>query len=317
MPFLTLSVKNPTSLDKSLDFEVLPSMLSGISSKEMMVQRFVIENAATPIMYWRENVYSIKMIYNGYEEDTYLTLNGLERIIAGDKTRIYEVDLLINIINNAFTTCVSALDASYFANTGSHLPSTVAPRAIYENDLFNIITLASAYKIQTPPYIRIILNNELFYILKGIPVKEYSVSGNYEGLFELVFNQTTENTYLTNYVKITQEFKTFNSWVDMQNIVILSNLPIESEIILLSGASSNTEQLNILQDYSPVFNSLSEFRTPLVFNAPTSDYRKIACKMDRNNSVRISVYYFSKYLNKYIKFIMPPNSTSSVKLHFT
>lgn len=319
MSFLTLTIKNTDTLDKELNYEVLPSLLNGISSKKMMVQKYVIENASSPIFYFRENVYLIKMIYSTYEVDTYLTMTGNERAIAGDKNRIFEVDHLVEIINDGFTTATAALDVAYFAGTSSHLPSTTAPRIIYDNstELFSFIAPTTAYNNSINPHIRIILNNELFYILKGIPITEYSVSGNYEGLFELLFNPTAENVYLTSYTIITQEFNTFNTWCDMDNIIMTSNLPVEAETILVSSKSSNTESLNILQDYKPVFDSVKTFRTPLVYNAPTMDYRKVKCIMDKNNNIRISVFYYSKYRQQYIKFMTPPNSTSIVKLLFS
>lgn len=309
MVYLNLESYNNSPEEINLNFDNIGTLTIPIECNSVQIKRFSIPNAGTPIMEWvGDNVYQFTLAYDSYSFSQYVLMEN-----RGSLTYIYEIDHLVSMMNTALTSAVAGLDAAYFAGTGNHIPSTTAPYVIFDTNsqLFSVAALTSAYSNLLAKPITITLNYPLFTVLQSVPV--ISLGG---GDFQLLFKPTTENVYLTNYTKISQESLTFPNFFTPQNIVITTTLPIEPEFISSASQNSGGSSLSILQDYTFDFTTgIKDFKTHNIYNAPTEDYRRVKCVAKGLYNIRCQVYN-RKRDGTLTPFVLLPYQSASIKLHF-
>jgi hypothetical protein len=302
---------NDTEDEKQLNFRDMGNLTQPIRGSSVSVVKFSIPNAGNPFLEFIDDRYKITLTYGGFEftqavewEDRGTSLNGIKRV--------FEVDHLCSMINTAFIDAVTGLNAL------SALPSTEAPRIVYNVDTsrYEMIALASLYGSIIVSPVKIYCNRPLFYILQSLPIISHQ-SNAPEKKYEFLFKQIFENTYLTNYIKIVQESITISNYCNVRNILITTQMPVEGMIISSTSESSGQSSLNVIQSYTiPYNNGIVDECENLDFEQPQDNYRSCALASNVDiYSIRCDVYYETS-TGEIRPFYLPPFTSANIELEF-
>jgi hypothetical protein len=321
---INLFAINNSSTEQKLDFSQVGNLIRPINAKTVSVARFSIPNAWTELMEFHDNTYVVSMTYHGWSYS-----QTIQNIDLGSGNLIYIISDLLLILNAGFVQCLAGLASIYFINTGLVLPITIAPRLIYDsiNSLFSLIINPTEYGSGVNQ-IAVFFNTALFMIIESISsVIEHS-NGPDNFRFEINITQTPENTYLTNYVKLTQEQISTANFASPRLLYITTTMPIEGEIqvglpVNIGSPSSN---LTIGSSQQSSFTTLQSYIFP--YDAGTkdiltnSDFTTVSepfheCKILAKDLYNISCDCYYQTRDGTIKnFYLPPLSSANIELEF-
>jgi len=309
MTRVKIIARNDSGDEVNCNFQGTGNLTTPINATEVSVYKFSIPNAGNPIMEWTDNTFQITMTYDGETFSQYAVWEDRGGAINGINF-VYEIDHLCNMFNTALTACVTGL------NLLKTLPSVVVPRVLYnvDNSRFEIVVIASAYESTLAKPIKITVNQPLFYVLQGIPIIGQVVGG--VSVYEMIFKQIPENTYMSTYIKIVQESISISNYASVKEILISTSLPVEGLIICTTGGDAGQSSINVIQSYTiPYSNGILDRCEDFNYVSPADMYRP--CKVTGNNiyTVKCDLYYVSR--NGAIRpFILPPYSSASIELEF-
>ena len=305
-----LEAVNETDEEIPLNFGNMGDLVRPIQATSVSVVKFSIPNAVTPIMEWHNDKYVFTLAYDSKVFSQPVLYQDRGSIYKTIK-QVFEIDHVIDMLNITLVDAVAGLNAL------GTLPSLVAPRLIYNvvTSRYEFIVLASAYEKSLSKPIEIYCNRSLFFILQSLPVFEYT-DNSVNMQFKFLFKQIVENTYLTSYIKVTQEAISISSYNDFRTILLTTSMPIESVITCSTTLSANQSSLNVLQTYTiPYTNGIIDNLENLDFSSPADGYR--TCKLQGNNlySVKCDVLY-QLHNGTTRPFLLPPYKSAIIELEF-
>lgn len=316
---VTLQHFNSTNKDTKLDFSNAGTLTQPIrEAKTISILRFNIPNSAMPIMLWSnpisnppidgDNLYSFTLSYMGIsftQYVKYINLNTIDPIYWKGCKLIYEMSHLVSMINKALKDAVDGLNALI------SLPSLVYPRVIFENNYFSFIVLSSAYDSSLTNPIKIYMNDPLRYMFQSLPV-----TWDPTLLYGLIFDVTPESTYLTNYIKITQNSMSLGNFLSMRTLLITTSMPIVSEIYSSSNANSNQTGINILQSFDMNYNNgITDILTNNEFYSPSEPFRRVDINCKNLYDIRCQVSIITNTGN-ILPFALPSLGYATITLEF-
>lgn len=305
-----LTQYNNTALEAPLNFSQMGDLTQPINASRVSVVKFSIPNALNPIMNWDDTRYTISLECNG--ENVIQPVLWEDRGSTGAWNKpIYEYDHLVTMINDCFSDAVTALALK------TTLPDSTPPRLIYNVDYsrFELVVPYAGYQEGIANQITIFFNTPMFYVLSSLPTVENPNDPD-DFRFQCIFNRIPENTYMTNYIKVYQESISLTNYAVVRNILITTNLPVESMTLCSNTSSSNQIPLNVIQSYTiPYRNGIIDSQENLDFNAPVNEYR--SCELNGFNlySIKVNVVMETN-IGETKQFYLPPYSSAIIELEF-
>jgi hypothetical protein len=208
----------------------------------------------------KENKFSVTLSYGGFDVQIFLDYILYVSPVQNSKTLtsynkpIYNYQQFIDMLNNALQYAYTELTL-----VAGPLPVSGPPYVLYDpsgciflfQDNYNEV-------INGAPTVKVYFSYELYLFFPNLYGVLYSTDPTY------VFGKnyelkvyTTPSTYpSTKYpgydILIQQEYRTFNQWYDITNVVITSNtLPLANDTISVYSQSTNDNYISILLDLEP------------------------------------------------------------------
>jgi hypothetical protein len=305
---ITLNVYNNQDTIQQLTFSQCADLTQPFSGDYVNVVKFSIPNSAIPILVWDPTItYTIRL-----ESDGYFCEENMVLINRGSGVNIYEIDQLVEMINQTFINAVNGL------NVLVPLPTTTPPYVVYnpETSLFSLILPTSAYGSARPynPAISIFFNENMGNILLSIPIlSDLTVGNNPNRAYQVLCIPKVETTYLTSYTKITQECLSLANFATPRTLMITTSLPIVSEAIL-GTINSQQNLFNILQIATFNYeNGFVSYNSNNDFTTVTNYYRATKMTNAPLYTIKIEVFYSDSRGNIY-PFYLPAHKSAFVTL---
>lgn len=314
---INLTTFNSTEQEQILDFGEIGTLTSPIQAKSVSIVRFSIPNALEEIMIFKPNFYYVSLVYNGvvFSQAVEMLIMGHFR---GNPYYIFEIEHLVRMFNIAFGKCIIGLNNAVFALTGVNLPTTEAPRVVYDPILsvYSIIFNPTYYGTKATNKITMYFNTPLAIIFKTMSVLHPDTNPpNLFARFFLDFVSYPEIVYNTNYLKITQESSTIMSYTSPRVLLITTQMPIEYEI-QCNTLSSNQSNLNVMQSYVYPYNKgTSDIFTNSDFSAPADHYRPCSIKTQTLYDIKCACYT-QQTDGSIVPMYLPPQTSASILLEF-
>jgi hypothetical protein len=311
---------NPTPNRTDLDFMTMGTLTKPISeASTVSILSFNIPQRGMPLIIWSnygsnppiegDTSYYFRLSYNGVIAARYIKYidihaPGSKQVPENCKS-IYDISTLLLMFNTTLTQLVIDLNALIA------LPSLEAPRVIFENGLFSIIAPKLYYdsSLTTPIYLSAI--GYLYGYFQSIPENWNPIIG-----YHFVFLNNPENTYLTNYLKITQVSSSVGYFSAIQSILITTSMPVESEIITSNTQNSSQSGLNVLQSFTINYDrGIVDFLENIQFVIKSEPFRRVKINCKTLYDIRCRVYAVDSHGFIY-PFVNPANGYASITLEF-
>lgn len=282
------------------------SLTQPLYANSVSVIRYSIPNREMPIFTYNNNLYKIRMSFQGNTYTQYISYIDL----SGTGGDIYEISHLLQILNQGIKECWTGLNALIT------LPAEI-PRFIYDinSEHYKIEAVTTGYKTTLSFPVTISVNDAMMEILQSLPVK-YNTTPYSDTPYTFLFNPTAENT-VGIYTIIEQECCTLSSYADPRQLIVASQLPIVPEIIAGDGkGNSGQSVINIM--HSIIFNysdGVKGFRNNLDFITTVNDYRPVSLSASPIYNISTSLYYITRD-GRQRSFMVPPRTSVNVLLEF-
>ena len=260
--------------------------------------------------------------------------------LQNNQTGYYEVlnyQYWIQLINDTFVTCFTALNAQVVAGGGT-LPSTNAPSMAWDTTTNTAILTAEqvGYDTSIPNPIEIYMNPAMYQIFSSFPV---IIKGSVDILFGkniqiimdgfgganvVKFPPTAPSASQYDALQVVQEYSTIALWTPITSIVFTSNtLPvvpanISAPLLFVNGQiySNGGNNSNISQVVTDFVSDDGIYKPNIVYT-PSAQYRLI--NLVGNTPIYnldLNVYWKSR-TGVLQPFKLSSGSTATIKLLFT
>jgi hypothetical protein len=186
---------------------------------------------------------------------------------------VFTYDIYAKMVNETLEECLTDLGTQTALPIGIEAPYFVFNK---ESQYFSLVAQKTNYDTDLPNYVKILSNGYFQQKLDGFVFKQQSIvniSPDNVNLFQYLIFDTKDNTYNTNYYKMTQNYNILSEWNSLRAIRIKSNLPINNEFIPLSYAGGQTNSENILKDFTVNYSEFSSVgRTEIVYATNDREY---------------------------------------------
>lgn len=311
--YYTLTQTN-TDMVKSvpiiLDGNLTCYLMEHASDYDVSVIRFSIPNYSSPMFRFIDNGYWIRLAY-GVNQVTQPVVYDPVGYSATNRD-IYALDLFIRMLNTTLTSLCTAFVSAYGA-----LPSAVVPYFWYDKEAMLIkLYTDSTYDIDAMSPVSISINNLLIGKLSGFSIGgpvAFTHGGMNDEIWRINifdFNVNHQTISGTDYIVTTEQGIHSDSLIDMEGVIIQSNLPTNNEQL------QQAKGLPILQDYALNDENIQLFRNRIVFNAVTP-FRQVPMIGDGPlRSVICSVWSVSSDGN-ITPMLLAPKESAGIKLMFS
>jgi hypothetical protein len=305
--YYNIDIKNETKnrIIPSFNVTRVNEILDCQENYDMAVVRMSIPLNNIPLFIFRENYFNVSLKINNssYTE----TLVWIPNNVIYNEQNVYNIQQLLNMINNAWETAFTLLKSE---NT---ITSTTAPFLTYSG-LSNLITLnvPSSYLADN---IDIFTNTNLHRRLHNFYdfYNESYLEGNLNYKFivqDLYDNNTSFNGI--NYLYFTQLFSSIASLSDLRSIQLITNtIPVNNELI----ASQSNKLVSFISDFEPIeTNTYSSNGLYQFFPKGEIQYIDLLSK-DNLKQINLNIKWTNNE-NEVIPYYLGINENISVKLLF-
>lgn len=236
---------------------------------------------------------------------------------------------VVNIINTAFTTAMTALKAAV-----GGLNTVDAPFMYFDEvkKTFAIVAENQYYNINNATHIRIFFNRSLFGIMNSFPMFRYSITDPNNKIYQIRmddekgYNLIQKALIGSNKVMIElhQEYPTISNFCPISSILFTTTqLPIVANNLsapltffnnrLITDSNRNSLTAQIITDLA---NNDDFSYKPNLLYAPSAEYRRISLASNRPiNNIDIKVYWMDRFGN--LKpFYLWSGGKASIKIMF-
>ena len=237
---------------------------------------------------------------------------------------VYGNEYFVNLINNTFAACFTALNTAVTAESDT-LPSDLPPFLDYDPTSSSLILNADSagYNVQDTTRIEIYFNTAMYSLLCSFNCSKYNLSNgmkyrvNIEPSVDKINVSTvtingTDYTLLTEY----QEFPSVSQWCECSKIAFVSsNLPINPTVMTpptvyngdaIFPSTQSQVSYNIITDIEPQFDTSKELY-PSVQYIPVTLRKVSMIGRQKLNDFNIKVVWFDRYGNVYNLKLNPDN----------
>ena len=281
------------------------SIVRDTTDRVLSIERLNIPTSSVPLFVARPIVgynpldprliQSISLSYNGEISTFNLKYIPIGTINTLGYWHVFSYDNFARMVNETLKECLVDLA------TKTTLPINIeAPYIIFnkESQLFSLIVQKVNYNTDLINYVKITCNAYFQQKFDAFPFAQNSSTGgspNNPELFQYLVFDTYENTFNTDYFKMTQNYNILSEWNSLRAIRIKSNLPIESEFIesrLVSTGQTNSE--NILKDFTINYNEFSSTgRTEVVYSTRDREYLSLLPNQSITN-IYIKIFWIDE-----------------------
>ena len=263
---------------------------------------------------------------------------------------VYSFEAFCDMVNTAFATCLTALNAQITAGGGT--PTTTLPPFLSWQAGSFLATLNTPVLTSSFPYdyknasgIRIYMNAPLYNLFSSFKAKNLSSSTgssvitNGKNFQLLITNENGQNiipknsgspapfwAYPNDILYMTEEYETTPLWNPVQSIVFTTGfLPVVPELTAVPvvfgadtqyfNAGNNSNITNTLTDFEVGLTTGADYK-PLIQYTPSGEYRLV--DLFGNNpisSIEIRIFWKDAYGNLY-PFLLGPDCNCSIKIMF-
>jgi hypothetical protein len=236
---------------------------------------------------------------------------------------------VVNIINTAFTTAMTALKAAV-----GGLNTVDAPFMYFDEvkKTFAIVAENQYYNVNNATHIRIFFNRSLFGIMNSFPMFRYSITDPNNKIYQIRmddekgYNLIQKALIGSNKVMIElhQEYPTISNFCPISSILFTTTqLPIVANNLsapltfsnnrLITDSNRNSLTAQIITDLA---NNDDFSYKPNLLYAPSAEYRRISLASNRPiNNIDIKVYWMDRFGN--LKpFYLWSGGKASIKIMF-
>lgn len=236
---------------------------------------------------------------------------------------------VVNIINTAFTTAMTALKAAV-----GGINTVDAPFMYFDEvkKTFAIVAENQHYNINNATHIRIFFNRSLFGIMNSFPMFRYSITDPKNKIYQIRmddekgYNLIQKALIGSNKVMIElhQEYPTISNFCPISSILFTTTqLPIVANNLsapltffnnrLITDSNRNSLTAQIITDLA---NNDDFSYKPNLLYAPSAEYRRISLASNRPiNNIDIKVYWMDRFGN--LKpFYLWSGGKASIKIMF-
>jgi len=306
--YINLQLTNETSDSIPMRFEVNSNIpiIDDPSKYELSVIRFNLNNCDTPLFIFKDNYYKVSLTWKTNSVTTSVVYE--DRGLDETEQSVYEIQHFVDMINTAFQTCFTALNAL------ATLPTTNAPMVLYDTNthLMALIAEKAYYGLVVTDPIYVDINYGLFKMIKGFPVIS---TGTNDKEYRFVIHDQHDNSYgnSSNFWKLTQQASSFELMSDFSKLVMTTSLPIVYEYTCETRSANKDVSLPILTDFVPSDLSINTFSNKIVYNAVT-DYRRTELRGNSPVYNLSIVCYWSDGLGTLHPMYVPPSENSAIKI---
>jgi hypothetical protein len=314
--FYNMTINNPevSTVDIPVIFdEILDrSILGGKTNDwEVSIVRFSIPLFNVPLFTFIDGQQKITMTYKTYTSG-HIAVPFISNIADPSARQVYDLSYYQQMINAGIVLAYNALDASYFAGTGFHLPTTDKPYCIYDKTTqrFSFYATSTYYQNTSANLIGLKVNRAVFVKIQSIDIY---YNGVIDEEWDIIFQNNLNNmtavgggVYL---IQNLQQEDNFGNLIDFVGIEITTNLPAQLQY-LKQGTGEN-----ILISYIPLSPNLNTFHNSLTYNAIVP-YNQSQLLSDSVLSEIVMRVRYTNVAGDKILLYMPPNSHAELKLMF-
>ena len=240
--YLQIDDINKTSEIKAMETRarrVTPIIDSFSEDYVVGIKSFEIPMDNIPILNFEENEYKVTLKWDGESVSEFLLFAPYKTSQIGATSGfIFQNSDFVMSLNDAFTTAYDAL-----LILKPLLPALTAPFVTIENNVLNLYAEKSGYSSSIPLNIEIIFDHSLLNFYNCFNSFELGSDRHVIQIIDTMFNTVTFGA--VDYLKIVQNFEILSRWNDLHKIQIVSDLPVNLEMI--AGQSDVTR--NVIADY--------------------------------------------------------------------
>jgi len=324
-------ITNPADSGKLIPMEFAQDhnqpILLDPSQYEMCVVRFNIPGNTPPLLFFKNNYYSVTLSYGGDNYRTYLQYIPVNNPGFEPYTQpIFYYYQMINAFNIAFTTSFNALKAAHPVGTPDYPPVLMFDRG---SQLFSFV-VPRTYDPSVGATISVYLNYQAALLFETVPFYSYSYS-DVDGKDSMLIVTESLNNYYPVPTDPTVDFVTpggtypalqitgfypyFRQWNQLKSIVLTTQtIPCRREILALEGAN-NTSYISMVTDFTPQVNNNSDVLATFYF-FPQGPYRLI----DLVESVPMYRFdfkiYWTTFDGGFYPLYLSPGNEANIKFLF-
>ena len=284
-----------------LHTDLIQPLLLKPSEWDVSIVRFVLPGYNLPIFTFRDNTYFLFMSYNGSTESQAVVWN--DAILNQPDHNIYEVQTYVLLLNETLVSIWNALKI-----TEPSLPGSNTDTYFTYNEVTCLMSLTTdvRYYLYTLPNPIVIGGNEsLLTKLEGFPIN--AVNNNLYNF--LVANLHTN--VVGNAVTMTQQASNFDNMVDLDGILIQTNLPTQNEV------QGRNISLPILTDYVPADLTISVFHNRIIYNPQGPPFRQVSLLSDSPFMCIDVMVYITNTMGVLTPLQIGPGQSANLKFMFT
>jgi len=295
-----------SSTTSEVSFNTIGGMTQPLRGETLSVVKFSIPSSGTPFYEFRPNTYFITMKYGAFVFEYPVVM-----VSRNTGNFVYELDHFCEIFNNALSACYLGLQAL------GGFPLSHIPRITYNiaSGLFNFIVETSVFGTTAINPITIIFNDPLYRIFQGIPFSIIPLTETLlfpNRVFQLIFRNIVENSYLSGFLRISQEGSSIANFAYVREILLVSNMPVENQVRV--STIGNQTSLNVVQSFTiPYENGFSDIYSNFDFVSSQNMFRPVKLLTDDLYNVSFDVYYVSIDGNV-SRLKIPPYTTALVEI---
>ncbi len=308
---IAVSNDTPGSVPLKMTQDLTTFLIERPEEYDASIVRFDIPNYASPLFKFQTDFYYMSMSYNGHS----VTFPVAKDPIVLVRDYIYAWQSYIYMVNDCLQDLWTALNALIV------LPSTVVPFFAYDESsrLTSLIVDKSAYLATLPVPIKISVNDAFLTKIGGFPMGfNGQPSTGTNTPFQFLILDLKLNTSINpdnedpsyKAITMTQQDQSFDNIIDLNSVVITTNLPIVKEF------QGSATALPIMNDFVINDVTIATFRNRIVYNAITP-YRQVHMQGSQPfRNISFDIFYSDAEFNL-TPVSLGPNQSASIKIMFT